>query len=168
MANNEDDYFDPEQPYEVAGMLFDPQAGIGTFPNSSEVNYFGFAVWMTPKDFISLNELRTLGERSSTQFMLNAIKEKKSFGMPSLHVKVLPTGDFRVVGHEGRGRMMLLAQRDPNALVPVHVLPVGKRSRSFDGQSLVGKKIYADEEATFQDFVFTINKVTHNKRIYKS
>jgi len=55
----------------------------------------------------------------------DAFGEGKSIGTPILYVDRTPDG-WAVRGHEGRGRMMALQDRNPNALYPVAVHPYGE------------------------------------------
>ncbi len=161
-----EDEFDPAEPFEVAGIKFDSEEGIGSFPNNKDINYLGFAVWMTADDFLKLNPSREMSERpDSEKFFEESIQNEKSFGPITLYVKQLDDGNLEVIGHEGRGRAMMIKRRDSKALIPVHIISAGSRAKHFNGLDLIGKSINSDHRSR-SPFQFQISRVTHDKKNY--
>lgn len=111
--------------------IWDPIDGIGAVPLNRDVEYFGFVKQMTPAQFLSLVPVG-VSNTSSKSFMMDAISKGTSLGNPFLQVKWQSEGNaWLVVNHEGRSRMSAVGEVAPSTLVPVHIFPVGMRSRDI-------------------------------------
>lgn len=116
-----------------AGVMFDPKNGIGGVPDAANVDYRGFMAYMHPKQFLQVNPPRDLAERP-IDHILEALDAGQPIGTPMLYVDRMPDKSWQVVGHEGRGRMMALGRRHPDALFPVAIHPFGEvRARHLSG-----------------------------------
>lgn len=111
-------------PRRHAGVLFDPVNGVGGSPDAANVDYRGFTAFMPPKQFLQVNPPRDLSVEP-IDHLLHALDAGEPIGTPILYVDRTPDDEWQVVGHEGRGRMMALRQRHPDALFPVAVHPLG-------------------------------------------
>jgi hypothetical protein len=121
----------------VGKVVFDSKDGMGAVPNSKNVAYKGFVVWMKPQDFLGLNPVRSSESAADTvKAVTEAIEEGKPIGPPFLNVKLVKDGDdagsFQVVQHEGRGRMAAINSIQPDVPVPVHVFGRGAIDRGRD------------------------------------
>lgn len=121
----------------VGKVLFDSKDGMGAVPNSANVAYRGFVVWMKPRDFLGLNPVRsTEGAADTVKAVTKAIEEGKPIGPPFLSVKLVKEGEnagsFQVIQHEGRGRMAAINDIDPDTPVPVHIFGRGAIDRGRD------------------------------------
>lgn len=107
-----------------AGVQFDALKGIGGVPDAHNVDYRGFMAYMRPKQFLQINPPRDVSERP-IDHILQAIDGGQPIGTPIVYVDKAARGGWQVRGHEGRGRMLALQQRHPDALFPVAVHPYG-------------------------------------------
>lgn len=124
--------------YKVDKVAFDNHKGFGHTPNNKEVDYLGWTMEMSPRDFI---DSVTPADRSEDgKRFVDFINERAPMGAPTLYVKVneveFGQGEpLRVLisSHEGRGRMWAIEQVNGPLKVPVHVIPSGgMRARHFD------------------------------------
>ena len=140
-----DGRFDPEADFDVEGVKFSPTTGHGTAPNNANINYMGFVAWMPVSAFLALNPERVLFEKetfrdgsSPADFLRAAAAEGRAFGPLTLYVEGKMSSDedvfteFEVRNHEGRGRAMTLqAAKGSDVLVPVHIIPHGRRGKQY-------------------------------------
>ena len=124
-------------------MVFDSSEGAGSTPNNKNVVWYGYTVWITPAQFLSLNDRLDDGRRTNER--LNAMREASrslSWGPPMLYVE--DAGDsFKVRNHEGRHRMTVLSMMGMgDTPVPVHVITSGLRSRDLDPEDLLNRQIF--------------------------
>ena len=112
--------------------------GIGNVPMNRDIDYFGLRVLMTPRIFLKLAANVGYGRRSeSVAYLVNAIKSGQAVAQPFLTIEVPDSwergqmdGIAKVVGHEGRHRMMALAQvYGDNHPIEVHINPKFYRKR---------------------------------------
>jgi hypothetical protein len=108
-----------------SGVRFDSRAGMGGVPDAANVDYRGFMAYMRPKQFLQLNPPRDLSAQP-IDHILSALDEGQPIGAPILYVDRAQKGGWQVRGHEGRGRMLALQERSPDALFPVAVHPYGE------------------------------------------
>jgi len=181
--------FDPEAPFAVRGVRFDPQEGIGATGNNANINYMGFVAWMPVEGFLRLNPQRVnFNREKSAPFLREAVARGRSLGPPTLTLRVHldDRGQPRrlsVGGHEGRGRATVLAEMaGRDALLPVHVLPLGRdpnghyvelRARHLDPKLLLGMKIEPDalrEEGQSAGWAKAVrlDRLTHQGRNYET
>jgi len=108
-----------------AGVQFDNASGLGGIPDASNIDYRGFMAYMQPKRFLQVNPPRDLSTRP-IDHILQALDDGQPIGTPVLYVDKSKDGNWQVRGHEGRGRMMALQQRAPDAYFPVAIHPLGE------------------------------------------
>ena len=98
-----------ERSWQVGGLSFDNEYGIGSVPNMADIFWKGVLVGMTPRTFLSLTPELVLSERPGTVPYFDG--NPGAFGTPYLTVKTTLEGDDPVVrGHEGRHRMYWIAR----------------------------------------------------------
>ena len=108
----------------IIPVWLDPKDGIGQVPFNQNINYMGFVVYMTAGEFLILNPRRELSTDKLTEFML--AQDELRIGPPWLNIRWNEeTGQWRITGHEGRGRMEVLNEYMPDMKIPVHVFPRG-------------------------------------------
>jgi hypothetical protein len=112
------------EPRRHAGVMFDPRNGLGGVPDAANIDYRGFMAYMRPGQFLQVNPPRDLATRP-VDHIRAAIDAGEPIGTPMLYVDRTPDG-WRVRGHEGRGRMTIMQERAPRALLPVAVHPLGE------------------------------------------
>ena len=113
--------------------------GLGTTGYNSNVDYRGLRVLMKPSVFLSL--AAHLSEPSSVDYIVQHMKDGGALGSPFLIVDIPEKyfeGDFtglnyaKVVGHEGRNRMIAIQKLEGDAPVEVHIFGYGEiRKRHF-------------------------------------
>lgn len=124
---------DPEldQARALKEVRIDNEEGWGSVPYNKDVDYFGLRVLMRPSTFLRL--ARPLSEPVSRDDIAQHIQGGGSIGAPFLDINVPPEWDdgrfedasARVVGHEGRNRMMAIQQVEGDEPVEVHLFPKG-------------------------------------------
>lgn len=115
--------------YKVGHVLIDNIEGKGAVPNNQDVDYFGFTMFITPEKFI---KLAASGNREADgKDIAEAMKKEVAFGNPFFQLDTIQ-GVPRIVGHEGRARMLAIRALNGNVYFPVHVFTVGKRARDLD------------------------------------
>jgi len=107
-----------EPPDQVGIVKFDQARGYGSVPDNQNVDYKGFVVMMKPEAYLALAKAGV--KKGSKERAKDIIIAGKPIGSPFLDV------DFsgltpRVVGHDGRHRMMAIEELQPNVAVPVHI-----------------------------------------------
>jgi len=113
----------PAQPRPHAGVMFDPREGLGGSPDAGNIDYRGFQAFLTPRQFLELNPPRPAWQPYN--YITEALDAGQPIGTPMLYVDRTPEG-WLVRGHEGRGRMMAMQERAPDAMLPVGVYPYGE------------------------------------------
>ena len=133
----------------VGRVVYDPYDGLGNVPNGTEVDYRGFTVWMTPENFIKLNEDR--GEES--EFVAKHFQQEGDIKIaPSWLSADYVDGVWQVDGHEGRGRAMEVNKIQPKKLMPVHIFPRGGSRAKDLTREMVLSPIKADLRAENPSF----------------
>jgi hypothetical protein len=109
----------------IVNNVIDNKNGWGAVPNNQEVDYLGLRVMMSPKTFIDLAAPLD-GEPSNEIF--KHIQNGGKIGSPFLRIEIPESwtdGDLlmpaRVVGHEGRNRMLAIEKVIGNAPIEVHL-----------------------------------------------
>ena len=128
---------------EIDGMqlldnLFDAKTGHNTIPNSMDIKYFGFTLYLRPSEFA---KLAAPNDRLRSEFYENLIHNGQPLGYPFLDVKIEKDVDgndcWQVVGHEGRTRCLAIQKvYGDKVLIPVHVFPLGMRNRNLNPENL--------------------------------
>lgn len=105
--------------------IIDNQKGWGAVPNNQEVDYLGLRVKMSPKTFINLAAPL---DREPSEDIIKHIKNGGQIGSPFLIIEIPESwedGDLsipaRVVGHEGRNRMLAITKTMGNNPIEVHL-----------------------------------------------
>jgi len=105
---------------------FNQRTGYGSVPDNANVDYKGFVIWVKPLAFLSCVEQPPVGDLAGVREGMKAA----GVGSPFLVLKPTDAG-YKVVGHEGRHRCLVLQQDQPNTLIPVHVFVNGMRARDW-------------------------------------
>ena len=113
--------------------------GLGTTGYNSNVDYRGLRVLMKPSVFLSL--AAHLPSPSSVDYIVQHMKDGGALGSPFLIVDIPEQyfdGDFtglnfaKVVGHEGRNRMLAIQKVEGDEPCEVHIFGYGEiRARDF-------------------------------------
>jgi len=113
--------------------------GLGTTGYNANVNYRGLRVLMKPSTFLSL--AAHLPSPTSVDYIVQHMKNGGALGSPFLIIDIPEKyfdGDFtglnyaRVVGHEGRNRMLAIQKLEGDDPVEVHLFGYGEiRARHF-------------------------------------
>ena len=108
----------------------DNREGLGSVPYNANVDYMGLRVLMTPSVFLSL--ANPLKEPKSVDYIVQHMENGGALGAPFLNIDIPERwfeGKFadyaRVVGHEGRNRMMAIQKVEGDGPVEVHLFPRG-------------------------------------------
>lgn len=123
--------------YRVGAVAFDNAKGFGAVPNNQEIDYLGFAVELSPVDFLRLAAHADKGE--DAEKIAELIRNKAPIGAPFLTIKAdlkaFKNGgplEVEVVGHEGRGRMRAAHEVNGEEKIPVHVFLKNLRAHDLD------------------------------------
>lgn len=140
-----------------APLKIDNKNGLGAVPDNSNVDYLGFTVHMKPRDFLQLNPTRN----DYPTGLRKEVEGGAAIAPPSLSVKWHDEGRrWRVVQHEGRGRMMIAHDLHPEEPVPVQIFPrEGLRARHLTPEHLFAP-IHSDMRADIP-FRFKPERVIH-------
>lgn len=113
--------------------------GLGTTGYNANVDYRGLRILMKPSVFLSL--AAHLPSPTSVDYIVQHLKNGGALGSPFLIVDIPEEyfeGDFtdlnyaKVVGHEGRNRMLAIQKLEGDAPVEVHLFGYGEiRARHF-------------------------------------
>lgn len=123
---------DPEGQMTLGPLTFDQRNGIGQVPFNENIKYMGFAVLMTPSQFLRLAEARDFGKGSGLVGIKEALSSGKPMGSPFLDLLIDDSdGDTTLVRqHEGRTRMKAVQEIWGEIPVLVHMFPAsGLRAR---------------------------------------
>ena len=133
-----------EPPDQVGVVKFDQARGYGSVPDNQNVDYKGFVVMMKPEVYLALAKSGI--KKGSKERAEKIIIAGKPIGSPFLDV------DFsgltpRVVGHDGRHRMMAIEELQPNVAVPVHIFGAnGLRAKNITSSQIEDFKTKALNE----------------------
>jgi hypothetical protein len=133
-----------EPPDQVGVVKFDQVRGYGSVPDNQNVDYKGFVVMMKPEAYLTLAKAGI--KKGSKERAEKIIIAGKPIGSPFLDV------DFsgltpRVVGHDGRHRMMAIEELQPNVAVPVHIFGAnGLRAKNITSSQIEDFKTKALNE----------------------
>lgn len=129
---------DPAAPRIHGGIPFNARDGLGGVPDAANIDYRGFQAYLTPRQFLKLNETRDLRQLPISHIE-DALEGGAPIGTPMLYVDRTPEG-WQVRGHEGRGRMTAIQQYNRDALMPVAVHPYGEvRARHLTPEEIFGR-----------------------------
>ena len=120
----------------------DNDRGLGATSSNSNIDYRGLRVLMRPSDFLKL--ARPLTEPTSVDYITQHLKNDGALGSPFLVVDIpeeWENGNLRsfakVVGHEGRNRMVAVQKLEGDAPVEVHIIPNGEMRARHLTQDMV-------------------------------
>jgi hypothetical protein len=109
----------------ISEVEIDNQQGWGSVPKNLNVDYLGLKVLMRPSTFL---RLAAPLEGPGSQAIAHHISQGGSIGAPFLDIKIPKDwfdGDFtepaRVVGHEGRNRMIAVRKVEGDDPIEVHL-----------------------------------------------
>jgi len=124
----------------MSGVVWDDVEGIGAVPNARNVEYLGFVREMSATSFLALNPRRV----RPSPFLDDAVRTRKPLGRPFLIVRP-ENGAWRVVGHEGRGRVgAIAAVLGGSTKIPVCVFPGRLRRRDLTVDQIEGWRFLPD------------------------
>lgn len=116
-------------------LKWDDAEGIGAVPMARDGDYFGFLRKMSAQQFLDLNPRR----RDRSVYVTEQLRQGAALGRPFLDVRRAPAGQWRVYGHEGRGRAQAIADVfGPETELEVWVFPRGERRRHLTPKDLLG------------------------------
>ena len=128
----------PATPRVHGGIPFNSRDGLGGVPDAANIDYRGFQAYLTPRQFLKLNEPRDVSQLPITHIE-QALEGGEAIGTPMLYVDRTADG-WQVRGHEGRGRMTAMQRYDRDALLPVAVHPYGEvRARHLTPEEIFGR-----------------------------
>ena len=112
------------------GPVIDNKEGWGSVPWNQEVDYRGLRVKMKPSVFEKLAASR--GGEPAVDKVVQHIKSGGSIGAPFLQIRVDEDDSQipEVVGHEGRSRMLAIAEAYGDVPIEVHLFFQGKVYRN--------------------------------------
>jgi len=114
-------------------LHFNQETGKGQVPDNMDVDYKGFAVIMTPRQFHALVAPRTYNDESLA-FITDAIKNGEAIGSPFLSILKDKKGRYRVSGHEGRTRMKAISDVYGQVPVLVHIFADWTRAEKLSAE----------------------------------
>jgi hypothetical protein len=141
----------PQDLLTLGPLRFDQTDGIGQVPFNGNINYMGFAVLMTPSQFLRLAEQRDFGGWSNLEGIKAAISEGQPIGSPFLQVQFEGAETAVVRQHEGRTRMRAIQDLHGEIPVLAHVFPE---------QGLRARHITLDMIASFRDMAVPQKETT--------
>lgn len=104
---------------------WDDRNGAGAVPNAATGEYFGWLARMTAQQWLDLQPARP----RTSQYLVDQVAAGQPLGRPFVDVERDGDG-WRVVGHEGRGRCLAIAQvLGPDTMIECWVWPRGMRRR---------------------------------------
>ena len=127
-----------EQSLQVGDVTFDSKKGLGAFGDQQEIHYKGFVAWMPPQEFLSLNATRAADTATDVSAeTARRIETGEAIAPPVLYVEQTDKG-LRVVDHEGRGRVGIIRNMQPDTPIPVQVFGRGDidKARNLDPEML--------------------------------
>lgn len=132
-----------EDNYKVGKVTFSAASGLGSVPFNQSVYYHGFVGMMTPSTFRALALPDDSKQRAAS--IVKLINDGYAVGIPFLQVDFKDfedeTGPVKVVGHEGRARMIAVEMLNGDRPVPVHIfLMGGMRARDLTSELLAAVK----------------------------
>jgi pyrimidine deaminase RibD-like protein/GNAT superfamily N-acetyltransferase len=112
-------------------LKIDNVKGLGAVPYNQEVDYMGLKVKMKPSVFLQLSLPLSMNDddKKTIQHLEREI-DTRGFGAPFLEVNM--DREFpRIIGHDGRHRMMAIKDVEGDNPVEVHMFPRGMRNKDI-------------------------------------
>lgn len=174
-SGGESKAIDPEGKFSVGKIKFDSKKGMGAMGFNSNINYMGYTVWMKPDQFLKLNPERV--DKKGPVEIKQKMESGESIAPPFMDGVYDPkSGKTKIMGHEGRGRMMAAHQIQPDMEIPVHIKI---RTLQDDGAKWETRARSIDPEATFatltsdgrrkgSSYQFTPDRTILNKKEHAS
>ena len=139
------DTFNPQQPYLIDGICFDPIDGSGSVGNSANINYMGFVAFLKTNDFLSFCHTLEYPRETLNFYQKTVAAGEVCICPPMLYIaEDKSTNRWYVHGHEGRHRATLLKILGFE-YIPVYVFPAYLRARDIDDQFLSSIERIQDE-----------------------
>lgn len=133
--------------------------GLGAVPSNQNIDYEGFTLEMTPLEFLRLVPSRNYP--STADEMFEKMK-KQGIGSPFLSAAYIPVpydpnmkysadskGIWKVIGHEGRGRMMIILEHYGNDdKYPVQIFPYRLKNKHLTDEmkNVSPRDIYSETD----------------------
>lgn len=127
--------------YSAGGLTWDAvdSAALGDTPNGRNWQYMGFAVLMRPSVFLLLSHDLGTKEDGRLIRMRQAPATGKVFAPQQLYFEEFAPKQWRVQGHEGRHRALMVQEQEGDTAVPVlcymygseHARPYERRARDI-------------------------------------
>lgn len=140
--------------HEIFEHQMDNVNGWGAVSDNRNVDYLGLRVSMRPSTFLKL--AAPLGEPISVKSMIKHVEDGGHLASPFLLITIPPEweeGDLsrpaRVTGHEGRNRMVALANLEGSQHQEVHIFPTGgfrNRHLTPDWVSRLNSQLFPERE----------------------
>ena len=123
-----------ESNYKIGKITFSASDGLGSVPSNMNVWYEGFVASMRPSTFLSVALSDDGAQEPTSRELEKLVEQGYAVGIPFLQIAFDPDGNElpRIKGHEGRGRMRMIARVNGDEPIPVHFfLRGGLRSRDL-------------------------------------
>lgn len=123
----------------IIELKIDNTQGLGAVPWNNNVDYQGLRVLMKPSTFLrlSLPLNLTANDHSTIDYIANELNTQ-GIGAPFLQIEIPEAWEkeqyvnmARVVGHDGRHRMLAIQAKEGDKPVEVHLFPRYYRHRDF-------------------------------------
>lgn len=143
--------------------IFDEKRGLGAVPDNLNIDYKGFRVIMLPSIFLNL--AKKTDHFKSKDLIKKHILEGGKIGHPFLLVKIpyeWEKNNFKktakVVGHEGRNRMMAIMEIFGDVPVEVHLFTLKYRRHDFKKEWLekIEKSLESEDGAIIKNPIIEI------------
>jgi pyrimidine deaminase RibD-like protein len=125
---------------ELDELKIDNVNGIGSVPWNQEIGYMGLNVLMKPSVFLKLAlpiKSLSLNDKKTVDYLKKEL-DNRGIGAPFLQIDIpqewkkgITGTPARIVGHDGRHRMLAIQSAEGDTPVEVHLLPRGFRNRDF-------------------------------------
>lgn len=133
----------------------DNKKGLGAVPNNQEIDYMGITVLMKPSVFLKL--AYPLSQPKSVDYIEKYLRDGGALGTPFLKVEIPDeyrdnefTRSAKVVGHEGRNRMMAIQRVEGDDPVPVQIFTRGD-NREFRARHLTPEIIHELDKGVWNE-----------------
>lgn len=141
-----------EDNYRIKDIIFSAKDGLGSIPFNQSIYYHGFVGLIKPTIFSRL-ALASDSRSEDSSNLEKLVKDGYALGIPFLTIKFDEDDNAKIVGHEGRARVLLIKRLNGDEPFPVHfVLSGGIRSRNISEEMITSMK----EQITSEDGSYKI------------
>lgn len=124
-----------EGQFDLGPVSYDQRSGLGNVPDNANVKYLGFAVLMTPDQFLGLVTKRA----DDIAYVTQQIENDMPIAAPWLSLRFDKNNLACVTSHEGRGRCMAIRTLYGNIPILVDCFPDGSlRARHLTIEMIAG------------------------------